>query len=104
MKALDFTRQHLAEWPTEPWAQLAHETWQDYDAQATFRERWWGRYGRLHAPRMSNAGLPPEAQGGFHRLFDWIVRESYETAQGLGFTGSPADWRERVKNEGKRHA
>ena len=104
MEADDFRRLHLSEWPTEPWAQLAHETWQDYDRQATLRELWYGRRGRLDAPRMNNHGLPPEAQGGFHRLFDWIVQESYETAQGVGFTGSIADWRQRVKDEGKRHA
>lgn len=105
MKALDYTRTHLAEWPTDPWAQLAFETWQDYDAQATQRERWYGPRGRLHAPRMDDTGLPPEARGGFGRLFMWMCRESYETARGLGFTGpfeGDGGWVRRVKQEGKR--
>jgi hypothetical protein len=52
---------------------------------------------------MDNHGLPPEAQGGFGRLFAWLCKESFEDALKLGFGGGPDEWVRKVKNEGKRY-
>lgn len=92
-----FRERHIADWPTDPWLQLAHETWLEYDREADMREIRQPGY----PPKMSSFGLPHEARGGFHKLFEWIVGESYPKAVDLGYTGTPEQWRREVKQRGK---
>lgn len=101
MEADDFRRFHLADWPYEPWQRLTHETWEQYDREATIREDWYGPRGRRPAPAMNDWGLPPEARGGFSNLFRWICQQRFEEARELGYSGTFYDWQKQVRDAGR---
>lgn len=88
-----FRERHLAEWPTSPWVQIAHDAWHAYDREATARE-----YGGT-PPKMRR--LTGDTFQGFEGLFNHIAREHFAKAQDVGYEGTPAAWRQEVKKHGR---
>lgn len=105
----DFMRQHVAQWPCGPEHQIAWESWEAYDKDATSRELWFARAGsfnrgRLPAPRMEpfideESGRPVR---GFEGLYEMHVQRGFEKAQEQGYEGTGPEFRQLVRSASMR--